>query len=254
MKRHVEPEIIDDPSTPTPKLERLLRSIRTTNERMGGIAALLDHLKAWSPQWPRDREVTLLDIGTGSGDLPLAAARWAWDAGLRLRVVGIDANTRAIDMARRLCGDAPGVEFQRCDAADLLDERTSPFDADSFDYVHAGLFIHHLNDALVPRMLAAMNRIGRAGIVWNDLIRSRRGVAVAWLATIGRPIRHDCLASLRAGFRKEEVLELAQRVGLDYVTHQERYLFQRFTLAGQKPGAWSLPRSQPMMVVAARAS
>lgn len=238
MKRRITPEHIDDPDISMSKLEYLLGCVRLTNRKLGGVDSLLSNLAAWSPRWPRGREITLLDIGTGSGDLPLAAARWARESGHRLRVVGVDANLRVLEVARRLCEDEPGVELLHCDAMTLLEESSSPFAAGSFDYVHAGMFIHHLDDSVVPRMLSAMNRIARAGIVWNDLIRSRRGYAVAWLATIGLSIRHDCLASLHAGFRDREVLALAKQAGLTYTTHRERYFYQRFTLAGERAGAW----------------
>ncbi len=252
MKRRIRPEQIDDPDISVSKLEYLLRCVRLTNRRLGGTDSLLSSLAAWSPRWPKGREVTLLDIGTGSGDLPLAAARWARESGHSFRVVGIDANSRVLEVARRLCADEPGVELRHCDAMTLLDEATSPFAPGSFDYVHAGMFVHHLEDPMVPRMLLAMNRIARAGIVWNDLIRSRRGYAVAWLATIGLSIRHDCLASLHAGFREHEVLDLAQQAGLTYTTHRERYFCQRFTLAGERAEAWD--RAQDARAIAGLAA
>lgn len=244
MKRRVDPEFIDDPATPTERLEYLLRCVRTVNRRMGGISMLLDSLKAWSSRWPRDREITLLDIGTGSGDIPLAAVEWAERAGFRLRAVGIDASPRVLDVARRLCRHRSDVEFVELDAMSLLGA-TSPYGPESFDYVHAGMFVHHLDDDTVPRMLRAMNEVARAGIIWNDLIRTIRGYAVTWLATIGQPIRHDCLASLRAGFNEREALDLALRAGIDYARYRERYNVQRFSVAGEKKEAWaqgSLPR------------
>ncbi len=254
MKRRVEPEHIDADTTPTPRLEYLLRCVRTTNRRLGGVDCLLDHLKAWSVRWPKGRRITLLDIGTGSADLPLAAVQWARAAGHNLKVVGIDANVRVLELASRLCADEPDVELMQCDAMDLIDESRSPFHAQSFDYVHAGMFIHHLDDATVPRMLVAMNRIARAGVIWNDLIRSRRGYAISWLVTLGQAIHHDCLASLRAGFRDHEVLTLARQAGLDYTTHRERYLYQRFTLSGERPGAWYVSRDQALPLQAAAMS
>ncbi len=87
-------------------------------------------------------------------------------------------------------------------------------------------------------------------IIWNDLIRSRRGVAVAWVATLGRAIRHDCLASLRAGFTRDEVVSIASHAGLGYVGYRERFNDQRFALAGEKPRAWESPR-RPLEPIAA---
>jgi hypothetical protein len=155
-----------------------------------------------------------------------------------MHITGIDANSRVLEAARRFCGDRKDVEFKNLDAMTLLDESTCPFPPRCFDYVHAGMFIHHLDDRTVPRMLGAMNRLARAGIVWNDLIRSRRGYAISWLATIGLSIRHDCLASLRAGFREREAISLASRSGLSFTRWREKYFYQRFSISGEKRGAW----------------
>lgn len=239
MQRRVEPEVIDDPSTPMAKLEYLLECVRMTNSRLGGTNLLLDCLKQWSARWPRGRAITMLDIGTGSADLPLAAVRWARESGFDLRVTGIDLNERVLSVARRLCAGEPWITLEACDAMDLCDPARSPFGEASFDYVHSGMFIHHLDNDQAMAMVRAMDRIARAGIVWNDLIRSRRGYAVSWLVTLGREIRHDCLASLRAGFQRAEVEHIKAELGLGYAHYREEFLYQRFTLSGERAGVWS---------------
>lgn len=65
-----------------------------------------------------------------------------------------------------------------------LDERLEPR---SFDYVHAGLFLHHLREDAILRVLRSMDRLARRGIVWNDLVRSRVGHLVITAMTIGKP-------------------------------------------------------------------
>jgi hypothetical protein len=245
--------MIDDPSTSQKEVEYVLKCVRVTNKRLGGIDTMLDCLKAWSVKWPRDRAVTMLDIGTGAADLPLAAVQWARSAGFSLKVTGLDTNERVLGVARSVCGHEPAITLLHADATLLLDEDTSPFANGSFDYVHAGMFLHHLSDAEVPRMLGAMDRLARAGIIWNDLIRSRRGYAVAWLATLGRPIRHDCLASLRAGFTEPEVHAIATRAGVHYTRYHERFRDQRFSLAGERSRVGETPRRKPAMSGAASA-
>ncbi len=258
MRRLVEPEIIDDPSTTQEDVAYLLRCVQVTNRRLGGIDSMLDCLKEWSARWPRTQPVTMLDIATGSADIPLAAIAWARDAGFDLRITGIDANQRVLKVAREWCATEPAIRIVEADAMQLLDDAASPFAPESFDYVHAGMFLHHLSDEDVPRMLRAMHRLARVGVIWNDLIRSRRGYAVAWIATLGRAIRHDCLASLRAGFREDEVNRIASAAGVTYAKYRERFRDQRFAMAGEKPGAWSssgavtIPPPEPARVFAGR--
>jgi ubiquinone/menaquinone biosynthesis C-methylase UbiE len=272
MQRVRTPELMDDPGIGRGELAGSLGYIRWVNRRLGGTAALLGHLRRWSRDWPRDRAVTLLDVGTGSADLPVAAVSWARGAGFDLRVTGVDKHPVTVELAREYvegvgvagkeegegppAGEAGGletrptgevgrlktgptggvVEVVEADALRLVDL----YGAGSFDYVHAGLFLHHLAEIEVLTVLRVMDRIARRGIVWNDLVRTRAGAVAVDVLTIGKPhiARHDARVSIRAGFTRPEVLDYARRVGLDYCSYRWSVWTHRFTLAGQKPGAW----------------
>lgn len=232
MDRAVTPEFIDDPRVSPADLDYAMSYLRGVNRRLGGVEALLSHLRRWSADWPRGRAVTLLDIATGSGDLPLEARRWAESAGFDLRVTAVDVSERMLEMARRHIGGQAGIELVCADARSLL----SRFGAGSFDYVHAGLFLHHLDEGEVVSMLRVMAALAGRGLVWNDLIRTRRGYAVTWLFTLGRPrvLRHDALASIRAGFTSREAMDLAERAGLRGATYSGELRTHRFTLTLDK--------------------
>lgn len=235
---------MDDPAVPRAELEESLGYIRLVNRRLGGVSALLKHLKRWSAHWPRDRAVTLIDIATGSGDLPLAARAWARESGFDLRVVGVDLHETTVDIARGLVretlareGDDPeAVRVERADALKLMDR----FGPGSFDYAHAGLFLHHLPEIEVLTVLRIMERLGRAGLVWNDLVRSSIGYAAIHLLTVGKPhiVKHDARVSVAAGFTKPEVLAIRRRLDLGWCRYEWNPFTHRFTLAGEKPGVW----------------
>ncbi len=116
MQRTLTPELMDDPDVPRQELGRALRYIRAVNRGLGGVKALMSHLRTWSRHWPKDRPVTLLDVATGSADLPLAACRWAQDAGFDLRVTAIDKHGETLEFARErtrgVGGDFAGA--RRC--------------------------------------------------------------------------------------------------------------------------------------------
>lgn len=232
---------MDDPAVDRTQLDHALGFIRGINKRLGGVKALIENLERWSPDWPKDRPVSLLDIGTGSADLPLEARRWAQTRGFDLRITGLDLHATTLELARDHIASEPelaeGIELVLGDARRL----TETFDPGSFDYVHAGMFLHHLKkEVQILTVLRMMDRIARRGIIWNDLIRSRRGAVVINLLTLGRDeiIRHDARVSVAAGFTKSEVLDFANRVDLDYCQYRWSLLANRFTLAGQRPDAW----------------
>lgn len=240
MKRVHTPELMDAPGVPRERLASALGFIRGVNRRLGGVSALLGPLRAWSARWPAGRPVTLLDIGTGSADLPLAARRWAQSRGIDLRITGVDNHPTTLDLAREHVGGEPGIELIQADALSLMDVYSDR----SFDYVHAGLFLHHMDTELnILTMLRIMDRLSARGLVWNDLVRSRVGLAAIRLLTLGqsRMVRHDASVSVKAGFTRREVLDLAGRVDLGYCRYAWNPFTHRFTLAGEKPDAWATP-------------
>lgn len=235
MIRVVQPELMDDPAAPRGELDASLAYIRWVNRALGGRRALIGHLARWSRRWPTDRPITLLDIGTGSADIPLAAVRWARACGFDLRVTAVDLHPTTLELARQHVAAEPGITLVQADALRLTDLYAPA----SFDYVHAGMFLHHLSQLDVWTVLRIMDRLAVAGIVWNDLLRSRVSLVFLNALLVGqsRMVSHDARTSIRAGFTRAEVVDAAERLDLAY-TRYYGHLFHRFTLAGEKPGAW----------------
>jgi hypothetical protein len=232
---------MDDPNAPREELAVALRFLRLLNARLGGSGALLSHFKTWSRRWPKDRPITLLDVATGSADIPVQAVRWARRAGFDLRVTAIDAHPTTLDLAREhvaACGLQDAITLVHADALRLTDL----YAPRSFDYAHSSLFLHHLSDIHALTVLRIMDRLARAGVVWNDLVRSRTALAGAWLCTLGMPrhVRHDAIVSVRAGFTRSEAMNMAARVDIErpVYSYAVPIVPYRFTLAREKPKVW----------------
>ncbi len=229
---------MDDPNVDESALRHSLRYIRGVNRALGGQKALLSHLRRWSKGWATGEAVTLLDIATGSADLPVAAVRWSEREGIDLRVTGVDNHPKTLAVAREQVERHPElgerIELIEGDALGLV-ERFGPR---SFDYVHAGLFLHHLSDIRVQTMLRIMERLARRGVIWNDLIRSPVARAGIYVLTIGRSriIRHDARVSVAAGFTRSEAMKLARRSWEHAPSIRTSLLSQRFTVTCEKSG------------------
>lgn len=240
MKRQLTPEWMDDPAVDPAELKAALAFIRKVNLRLGGVKALTKHLERWSTRWPDGHEVTILDIATGSADIPVEVVRWARERGHRVRITAVDIHQTTLDSARqhveRELGADALIELVRADAKELVDQ----YGPLSFDYVHAGMFLHHLSEIEILTVLRIMERVAKRGIVWNDLVRSRVAMAGIWALTLGKSdmIKHDARVSVRAGFTKKEVKDYARRTSLGYCRYRSSFFTQRFTLAGEKQGAW----------------
>jgi hypothetical protein len=246
VERVRTPELMDEPGVARAELAGALEYIRAVNRRLGGTRALLKHLRRWSVGWPRDRAVTLLDVATGSADLPVAAREWAMKAGFDLRVTGVDVHPTTLEIAQeyvagcargraelvRAADGSEAITLMQADALRLMER----FKAGSFDYVHAGLFLHHLPEIEILTVLRIMDRLAARGVIWNDLVRSRVGYAAIHVLTWGRPrmVRHDARVSVRAGFTRREALDLTRRSGIDYGWYSWNVLTHRFTVAGER--------------------
>jgi SAM-dependent methyltransferase len=242
MARTLTPELMDSPDAPREELEGALRFIRFINRRLGGARALVSCLDRWSRRWPSGRAITLLDVATGSADIPVAARAWALRRGHDLRVTAVDVHETTLDLAREHVARQPrevreGVEIVRADALRLVDV----FAPGAFDYAHAGMFLHHLNDIQTLTVLAIMDRLAARGLVWNDLSRSALARLGVRALTLGAPamVKHDARASVEAGFTRREAEGAARRVGLTYCRYRPMFFSQRFVVAGEKPGAWA---------------
>ena len=233
-RRRRTPERMDDPDVDRAELESSLRFIRAVNRHLGGTRATLGHLRRWSSTWPAGALIRIIDIGTGSADIPLAICRWARGSDRRVHVTACDLHPTTLALAREHVGDCPDIELVGADGLKLIDR----FDPGSFDYAHAGMFLHHLDDIDVLTMLRVMDRLAARGLIWNDLARGGLELLLVRLLTLGRPamVRHDALVSVAAGFTRREALEMAHRVGLPGVAYR-RHLFGRFCLVSTKPGA-----------------
>jgi len=229
--RQPPPGLMDDPNVDRADLEASLRFIRTVNRRLGGVAAVLNHLKRWSADWPDDRTIRILDVGTGSADIPLAIANWASTSQHQVHITAVDLHETTLSIAQVHVGNRSDIELVQADARNLMDE----YEPDSFDYVHAGTFLSRLSDIEVMTVLRIMDRLSARGLIWSDFVRGPIAkLAVRLLAMRARAIvTQDAVASVAAGFTRREALELSKRVGLEKPKYH-RHLLGRFTLVSEK--------------------
>lgn len=163
-----EREFMDDPECDPGALDRTYRNFRTVN----AVVA------AWRPVYRRHlrpllsatRPRTLLDIGSGGGDVPRALARWAARDGLALEITAIDPDDRAHAFAVRR-PVLRGLTFRRATSADLVAEGRR------FDLITSNHLLHHLTADELAALLDDCERLCRGRVVHSDIERSRLAYA-----------------------------------------------------------------------------
>lgn len=224
---------MDDPAADQAELERSLVFIRRVNTRFGYTRATIGHLDRFASKWEKGRPIRILDVATGSADVPLAVLNWAERRGYDVRIVGLDLHQKTVDAARRAAA-AAGIAESKLSIVQG-DATSLPFDAGSFDYAMTSMFLHHLDEDVVVKVLREMDRVSARGVIVADLLRRRRAYAWITLFTLaaGPMVRHDARASVAQAFTREEIEALRDRAGVEYATYFEKF-GHRFVLAGEK--------------------
>jgi hypothetical protein len=81
MKRSTEKEMMDLPGNPKALLVEDLRNLRIINRYLGGYRGVIKGLKRLVGEG-RMRRFSLLDVGTGSADIPKVIVQWARNRGI----------------------------------------------------------------------------------------------------------------------------------------------------------------------------
>lgn len=167
-----------------------------------------------------DRTLSVLDIATGGGDLPIALSKRAQRHHVALDIKGCDISQDAIGYARAAAirANAP-VQFF---CANVLDAGLPAH----YDIVTASLFLHHLTDTQAVALLRKL-AMNTDHLIISDLIRNRTGYRLAYLGTrlLSRStiVHVDGLRSVRAAFTVPEARELAAQAGLDDARFKRRW-------------------------------
>jgi ubiquinone/menaquinone biosynthesis C-methylase UbiE len=266
-------ELLDGPLDDLELLRGNLRDLRRINRHLGGVrlsalafdALVGDGLRrepggASSPGGSDHAPVTLLDVGTGAADIPVALiaraarsvsaapasavpaasagdvrpARAGW-----LRVTGIDERAEVLDAARALDPAIATLGARGALTLATADGRALPYPDRTFDIAHASLVLHHLSPPDAVTLLREMARVSSSGVIVNDLLRSRRSWLGAWaltrVMTRNRYTRHDGPLSVQRAYTRRELRRMLEAAGLVVVWEGTDLIRHRWAAAARHP-------------------
>jgi 2-polyprenyl-3-methyl-5-hydroxy-6-metoxy-1,4-benzoquinol methylase len=231
--RNRHPELMDQPGLDAGVHGQALRSLAWINWLSNTNLMIWRQIKKLAREPGAPRPLRILDVACGGGDVAQRLARQAQRAGIAAHVHGCDINAVAIAHAREAAPrwQTTNVSFFQHDALrDPLPE--------GYDVVTSSLFLHHLDNGEVERMLRSMASAASRLVVNSDLRRSRLGYALAWAGArvfTRSPIVHvDGPLSVAAAFTVDEARDLAARAGMTGARFV-RYFPERYLLVWRKP-------------------
>jgi len=164
MKRSTEKEMMDLPGNPKALLVEDLRNLRIINRYLGGYRGVIKGLRR-SVNQDRMRRFSLLDVGTGSADIPRVIVQWARNHGIEARVVALEPDLVTAEEAAHQTQDYPEITVIRADGM------APPFHAVSFDFVMASQMLHHFPEDKIIALLKTWSGLARKAILVSDLVR-----------------------------------------------------------------------------------
>ena len=185
------------------------RFMRLVNRFAGGTRAVKNFLAREISKRDRNQSIRVLDIGSGTCDVPLAVTKWAQRRSQKIEFTCIEINETALKKA------AENIRKSGYDSIELKNENILEFDSQQhFDYAIGSMFFHHFKDDQILEIIEKLRSYVLRGVLINDLRRSFVSYMSCLLLVcpLSKGVRHDALLSVRKGFKPDELRRLLSRI------------------------------------------
>lgn len=218
MKRSFDPsvlEMMDRPQSPSAELERDLERLRQLNRWFGSYRLLLSFMRRWIKPGAPTR---IVDLATGSGDIPRLIADYARRIGVQVEIDAVDRQPATLEIARKLSAGYPEIS---CREANILEWHSG----ESYDIVLCTLALHHFSNENAVSLLRRSRELSRRFVLVSDLRRGfllQAGVYLLTALIFREPMtRFDARLSAQRAFSFVEMRELAIQAGWKSFGHKK---------------------------------
>lgn len=223
MKRSFDPavlEMMDQPQPLSAELERDLERIRQLNRWFGSYRLILGFMRRWIKPGARMRVV---DLATGSGDIPRLIADYARRIDAHLEIDALDQQRATLEVATKLSSSYPEISYHQGNILEWNSGQT-------YDIVLCTLALHHFSDEDAVSLLRRSRELSQRFVLVSDLRRGfflQAGVYLLTELIFREPMtRFDARLSARRAFSFSEMRDLAVGAGWINFGH-ERFRFAR---------------------------
>jgi ubiquinone/menaquinone biosynthesis C-methylase UbiE len=199
------------------------RFMEKANRYFGGIHLVRRFIESEIKAHRCPAPVRILDIGSGSCDIPIAISKWARKKSIPVQITCLELSDHAVCLAREAC------ERSGEGSLTVLQEDIFTYEPDQpYDYAVASMCFHHFDDKQIVALLHKLRACVCRAILVNDLHRT----LPAWLGTCVASmfshtgVKHDSRLSIRRGFKIKELRELLQHVDGATVSVKAAWLYR----------------------------
>ena len=223
MKRSFDPavlEMMDRPQPVSAELDRDLERLRQLNRWFGSHRLVLNFMRRWIKPHSRTR---IVDLATGSGDIPRLIANYARGIRAQVEIEALDRQSATLEIARKLSSSYPEISYRE---ANILEWNS----VEAYDIALCTLALHHFSDEDAVTVLRRCRELSRRFVLVSDLRRGfflRVGVYFLTALIFREPMtRYDARLSAVRAFSFSEMRDLAVRAGWKDFGHK-RFRFAR---------------------------
>ena len=215
----------------------ILRELRIVNRWLGGSKAALREIKPLIQQIAGEktdqRPVGIVDLGSGSGDIPTTLVTWARKAGYSLRVLAVDVDPTVCKIACRQTQGFPEISILQGDV------NRPPLREGGCDLILCSAFLHHFTDSEIAALLRTLLPKTRKGVVVSDLHRHPLAYWGIRLLTAlfsrSKAVRNDGPLSVLKGFRGLELGAILEAAGVGLAKVKWRWAFRYVVFISATP-------------------
>jgi 2-polyprenyl-3-methyl-5-hydroxy-6-metoxy-1,4-benzoquinol methylase len=218
MKRRFDPAVLEMMDRPQPvsiELERDLERLRQLNRWFGSYGLISTFIRRWIIPGAKLRVV---DLATGSGDIPRLLVDHARRIGARIEVDAVDRQAATLEIARKLSVGYPEISYHE---ANIL-EWDCP---QGYDIALCSLVLHHFSDDDAVKLLRRCRELSNRFVLVSDLRRGfllKTGVHMLTALIFRESMtRFDARLSAQRAFSFGEMGELAIRAGWQNFKHKK---------------------------------
>jgi 2-polyprenyl-3-methyl-5-hydroxy-6-metoxy-1,4-benzoquinol methylase len=229
MKRSFDPavlEMMDRPQPVSAELTRDLERLRQLNRWFGSHRLVLGFMRRWMIPGAQMR---ILDLATGSGDIPRLIVDYARRIGADIKIDAVDRQAATVEIARSLSTGYPEISYH---AANVLEWDC----AQGYDITLCSLVLHHFSHDDAVKLLRRCRELSKRFVLVADLRRGfmlQTGVYMLTALIFREPMtRFDARLSAARAFSFGEMRELSMQAGWKDFGHKKfRFARQAIWLA-----------------------
>jgi ubiquinone/menaquinone biosynthesis C-methylase UbiE len=206
-ERSSQPELMDDFREGLQSLRIVFDDINRVNTILGGSSITVNAVASLIKENQQER-YTIVDMGCGDGNMLREVAKYCKKRKINVRLIGIDLNAEALQLAEEASAIYPEIEFQH---SDILELKVTDLNC---DIIINTLTMHHFVNKDLLVFLEKFNQLASIGVVINDLHRSRwayylfKAFSLIFIKT--KTAKIDGLRSISKAFIKSDLIEYSK--------------------------------------------